>query len=718
MYKYQFILLFFFLPIKSFPQQGFHQAQNLKVTKDGVLLKNAWAGGVNAPQLSPIDLNNNGIMDLMVFDRNGNQLNCFTNNGTYGTIDYNYEPEYNQKFPELNDWVLLRDYNCDGKNDIFTSHNGAINVYKNTSIGSELRFTFTGTILTDRGFGTTNLYVGSVDIPHIGDIDYDGDLDVLTFNIMGDQVEWHKNESMETYGTCDSLYFKLEDRCWGNFSENFSDNSISLNHCSEMRLNNSNRSGMHSGSTLTAIDLTGNSSYDLLIGDVSYNNVVMLKNEGNLENALMVELDDAYPNNSESIDLQKFPASFYFDVDNDNRKDLIVSPNSNRGLQDLKNIWFYKNNSNNTAVNLELVSKNAIVDEMIDVGTAAHPVFFDYNDDGLMDLIISNEHFMNDEGGLSSQLTLYKNTGSKHQPEFEWVSNDYAQLGNLNIKQNLRPTFGDLNNDGNHDMLVGNSEGKIHYFDNIPYNEVSDFFLSEYNYANIDVGSYASPYLFDLDEDDDLDLLIGNRQGKIIHYENKGTVFEPNFVLVNETFGNIDLSDSTYKTGYTTPIVVKHHQDFELYVGTEKGKVHHYTGIKNNLFDTFNEIQDTTLLYSKVKRVAPAIYDLNKDGSNDMLLGIYTGGVHLLWGSPFQEIQTNQLDIQPLSIQPNPSRGNIHLKYGEKISKIEVFGTEGKLYYTAFDREKIDLSNLNKGIYILKAETSSKKNLRTKICIY
>jgi len=51
--------------------------------------------------------------------------------------------------------------------------------------------------------------------PAMADIDNDGDLDLLTFFGLGSYVEYHKNLSVEKYGTCDSLDFILTDKCWG-----------------------------------------------------------------------------------------------------------------------------------------------------------------------------------------------------------------------------------------------------------------------------------------------------------------------------------------------------------------------------------------------------------------------------------------------------------------------------------------------------------------------
>ncbi|PDH46221.1 MAG: hypothetical protein CND86_05285 [Bacteroidetes bacterium MED-G21] len=705
------------LSFEILAQQGFKQSQDLVVKKNGVELLNPWAGGANVPQFSPIDLNADNVLDLMIFDKNGDQINCFINHGTEGLIDYHYAPEYNLRFPKLEDWVLLRDYNCDNKMDIFTSYNGGIRVYKNTSIDEELNFQLIGTILTDRGSGPTNLYVSSVDIPHIGDIDYDGDLDILTFTIIGSHVEWHKNNSVEFFGTCDSVNFELEDECWGDFSENFSDNSVTLYDCEKSKNSANSIETRHSGSTLTALDLNNDSYFELLLGDITFDNIVMLENSASSENALMINQDTAFPNYSESVNLSRFPAAYYFDFDNDSKKDLIVAPNGNNVSHNFENIWFYKNQSNDESVNLNLIARNALLDQMIEVGSGAHPVFFDYNNDDLIDIIVANYGYYTESGNYNSQLALYENIGSHSNPEFEWVTDDYSDLGTLNFENNIIPTFGDLDSDGDEDMIVGDSNGKIHLLKNIFYNDASNFFIDEIEYFDIDIGSFASPFLIDLDRDGDLDLIIGSRQGQIFYYNNEGSPSEPNFVLANEQFGNINLTDSIYGTAYTTPTIIDGESGYELFVGTEKGPMYHYTNIDDNLEGSFEEISDTIILYSKGIRSAPAVYDLNNDGWNDMLLGIYTGGVHLLWGGN-TDISIPETASNQIKIYPNPSEGIIQLDYNESLSYIEVYNIEGKLSFKGPAKKTIDLSHLESGFYFVKIRTKTNESLHTKICIY
>jgi len=162
-------------------------------------LKYAWAGGLNSCQFCAIDLNLDGINDLLVFDRHGNRKLTFINSGTLNTIDYIFSPEYAKKLPECQNWIITTDYNCDGKEDIFTYSMGGIRVYKNVS-DTSLRFQLVTDML--KSFYYTS-YIGilvtSVDYPAIADLDDDGDLDILTFFGLGSYVEYHKNLSMEKF---------------------------------------------------------------------------------------------------------------------------------------------------------------------------------------------------------------------------------------------------------------------------------------------------------------------------------------------------------------------------------------------------------------------------------------------------------------------------------------------------------------------------------------
>ena len=103
-----FSLLLFFVAISSNAQLQYHFNQEVPVVQGSSASTMAWAGGLNAGQYNAIDLDNDGIQDLMIFDRDNNKPLTFLSDGA----KYNYAPEFEHLFPEgLENWALLRDYN-------------------------------------------------------------------------------------------------------------------------------------------------------------------------------------------------------------------------------------------------------------------------------------------------------------------------------------------------------------------------------------------------------------------------------------------------------------------------------------------------------------------------------------------------------------------------------------------------------------------------------
>ncbi|RZK52387.1 MAG: VCBS repeat-containing protein, partial [Hymenobacter sp.] len=93
-----------------------------KVVQGADTLAQPWAGGLNTPQFSPIDLDGDGQLDLYAFDRETNRNYTFLNvAATGGGRRYQLAPDYAAAFPaDLQSWALLRDYDCDGRADLFT----------------------------------------------------------------------------------------------------------------------------------------------------------------------------------------------------------------------------------------------------------------------------------------------------------------------------------------------------------------------------------------------------------------------------------------------------------------------------------------------------------------------------------------------------------------------------------------------------------------------
>ena len=69
-----------------------------------------------------------------------------------------------------------------------------------------------------------------------------------------------------------------------------------------------------------------------------------------------------------------------------------------------------------------------------------------------------------------SYIESYINIGTQQNPIFSKSSNDFQNISTLINDINLIPSFGDLDNDGDLDAIIGDYSGKLHYLENISSN--------------------------------------------------------------------------------------------------------------------------------------------------------------------------------------------------------------------------------------------------------
>ncbi len=81
-------------------QMQMFQRLSAPISKNGAALELPFTGGLNNPQFNPADLNNDGIEDLVIFDRGGNVILTFVNRGIAGETSYDFVPEYACLFPK------------------------------------------------------------------------------------------------------------------------------------------------------------------------------------------------------------------------------------------------------------------------------------------------------------------------------------------------------------------------------------------------------------------------------------------------------------------------------------------------------------------------------------------------------------------------------------------------------------------------------------------
>lgn len=721
--------------------QRFDRADSIPVSENGSPLRNPWAGGINFPCINSVDVNGDGIKDLFIFDKHNFRNTVYLNNGSTNYRNaWTYAPSYNDKFPVIRQWVIMFDYNCDGKEDLFTLSStsfAAMAVYRNDyTPGTGLQWTLITDYLDESYFNLRqNIFVNGVSLPAFSDIDNDGDMDILGYNSLPDgRIAFHKNYSMEDYGRCDSLDFKYETACYGNFQLLIGgSNQVGCFHCpcrqgrpmESDQVNDalpSYESPSYDQSLAAPLDDTisgififdndGDGDKDLIIGDIASFNSLLVTDSGTVSSAEMGSQDVAFPSYDVPADFDGFHYHSYFDVDNDGLKDLVVCPNFNENIHGM---WFYKNNGTNDAPVFEYIQKSFLQETMIEVGENAAPALFDYDADGLLDLMVGYDEFVNGPNTHKVSMRYYKNVGTNISPAFDLIDSDVSTISQFNFTSPLVPTFGDLDGDGDKDLILGLGDGRLAYFTNTGGAGNPSNFNYVSLYMGIDVGRIATPQIYDLNNDGLNDLIVGEQSGFVNYFKNTGTA---NFAIFDtsqavDTLGCIVIQAAGNTDGFIVPFAYDSLGSQRLLVANEDGLIYKYDGIDGNLggcFHNYGFVSDTAESNRNKFNITVSGGDLNGDGLIDLVIGQSTGGVQVRY-------QHNGLISVPeleaakpsMEVYPSPANTNLHLKFynlsGSQNSIVRLYNSTAILVEEKFvsgNESEIQTASFANGIYFLQ----------------
>lgn len=711
-----FLLLF--LPGFASAQFLYEMDQSIPVTGAGSLaLKYPWSGGLNAVQINTLDLNHDAKEDLVIFERMGDHVLTFLQEDG----EYVYAPDYEVLFPSgITNWLLLRDFNGDGRKDIFTGDAIGVKVYLNkTQAGQALTWQpflfFNGTsksplLLTEK---TTKvpLQMSYDDLPSIADADGDGDLDIFSMDFPGaSRIEFHKNLSMENYGTLDSLDFKRVNANWAGVREC---------GCGEFAFNaavcsTGGRENHAGGKSLFAFDADDDGDLDLLFAEAECDQLFLFENESGDSDPNNAVINSAVPY-PETFSMINFPSPYREDVDFDGIKDLIISPNLFFREFDETNfkqsVWFYKNTGTNAEPEYAPVNKSFLQGDMLDVGDNAVPAFFDVDNDGDQDMFIGcyiNQHY------AAASVYFFENTGSATEPRFEFVTDDYRTLSTLG-HVSIKPTFADMNGDAKIDFVYTAQTGattQLYYILNTG-TAAADF-----------SGSITTPGFelawrdenvtpVDIDLDGRTDLIVGALNGALNYYKNTGTASTPVFTLEEENY--LTLSPTVLRQ---TPSVaigdLNNDGKDELIYGDQTGKL--------TLISNFREAADasgsiTKIVYSNTLndytaqnlggRIWPTIASLYGFLKKEIITGNILGGIHIL-KNRYPTTGVSEETTDPvIKVYPNPAFSHQRLTVEvDTPAEFQIFSVLGQaigksVWLQASEPFNPAVAQL-KGVYVLR----------------
>ncbi|WP_125061175.1 cadherin-like domain-containing protein, partial [Aphanothece sacrum] len=267
-------------------------------------------------------------------------------------------------------------------------------------------------------------------------------------------------------------------------------------------------------------------------------------------------------------------APTFADIDGDGDLDAFVG-------ERYGNTVFYRNTGTGSAPSFTLEATNPF--GLTDVGNNSAPTFADIDGDGDLDAFV---------GELFGNTRFYRNTGTGSAPSFTLEATN--PFGLTDVGNNSAPTFADIDGDGDFDAFVGNSYGNTIFYRNTGTGSAPNFTLEATNpFGLTDVGILAKPTFADIDGDGDLDAFVGELFGNTIFYRNTGTGSAPNFTL--EATNPFGLTDVGY---VATPTFadIDGDGDLDAFVGETFGNTlffENISGVKATLSDT---AEDTAII--------------------------------------------------------------------------------------------------------------------------
>jgi hypothetical protein len=725
---------------------GFEYQPAAKVVHGTDTLRHAWAGGMNTPQLSNIDLNADGQQDLFAFDRESSRSYTFLNVASGTGRRWQYAPQYESLFPEgLYGWVLLRDYDCDGRPDLFTDMGGDIRVFRNvpgtrglpsfTLASNQLRFAI--------GTADSNIAVGGYNMPALQDVNGDGKLDIMTYDFSASRtMELYLNTSPGTCGG--ALMFRQETNYWGNVV------SCSNIGCAMYQPQGAPqcvayRRPLHTpGHNVLLLDLDGDGDQDLLDGLDNCPELVRLINQGNATTANFpgAGITSSFPA-ANPVRIDVFPAAYSVDTNFDGRADLVIAPNMLDNRADLvsmrNSVRLYDNTAASGAPVFAYNANGFLQNDMIDVSEAAAPTFGDISGDGLPDMLIGN--LANKVNGVyRSSLTYYQNVGTRTNPIFKLITEDYLGLAATEYL-GIKPALVDLNRDGALDLVFSawyQSSGNLFFLLNTAtasqpaaYNLAS---LSNFvgrgpaGSGNLPYYRYDRPCFTDVDNDGYVDLLIGTNEIRepgmsLRYFRNLGqSNLASTFELVNNDFGHIrDMGDRPVNL---SPVVADFDGDGQpdLVTSDNSGTLRFFSNYRSQ---GASFVERTNLLYNNVTgrldvsrlgnaglhvNTNLAAADLNNDGKPELFVGMEAGGI-MSYATRSNILTTHAEAARALalSVYPNPATttATVETATPTRLTLLDLTGRSLRQDATSQRHHSLDLNGLAAGLYLVRAEAAN-----------
>jgi len=533
-------------------------------TYDGEVVPGLYLGGLNWTHPALGDLDGDGDLDLLVGERAGH-LVLYRNRGSATSPDWQYDTsDFAGVAADWWAYPALGDVTNDSVPDLFVgADDGTVSItYSGGTPGAP---TWSDT-------PDVSLPAGTNAAPTLDDLDGDGDLDLLVGHEGG--TVYH----FENTGTPATPAWTQRTANYGGISE--------------------------AGDWLqpALVDLDGDADRDLLVGLCGQ--LVWYRRGGSASNPTWTRVASD-PIGYGGGSCATSPAAGDWDGDGD--KDLVVG--EHWGV-----LRFFNGGPPAWA--------EQTFSFPFDLAGDSAPALADWDDDGDLDLLLGQAH---------GNVYQYTNVGSATDPD--WQPDDVLLTLSGPNHPHAFPTFADIDGDDDYDLFIGEggwqsetgAGGNIHYYRNEGTPGSPNWILSTTHFLGMDVGGWSTPVFVDIDSDNDLDLFIGDEEGTLTFVENTGSATSPGWASPVHPYAGLNLGSHSAPSF----LDVDEDGDLDMLVGLESGSLAYVrnTGTVNSpawkLVSTVHPDIDVG------EYATPAAADVDGDGSADLLIGDVDGGLNL-----------------------------------------------------------------------------------------
>ena len=534
-----------------------------------------FTGGTEFSKPTLVDIDDDSDFDLFIVNGDGN-IHFYQNDGNAYIPSWSFITENYGGILAYRK-LTFTDIDADGDYDLFFGNNNQISYYQNDGDSSN-------PIWHEITQQYASILADSFLSPAFTDIDKDGDYDLFVAERDGN-IHYYQNDGnsnspiwilkTESYqkillDRIDSISFVDidadgdQDLFIGDNSKNsiiFYRNDLSTPSSNWLYIDNKHNDLQGNGCCLRLdfADIDGDGDLDAFAGSHWIMNLYI--NLGTPNMAIWSLSKMKFP----IIDLNGYASPNFVDIDNDGDNDMF-SGNVHG------NIFYYPNIGNQKSPIWDI--SNIIMSLPWTNHPSSFPEFVDIDNDNDFDLFIGEGGWDNNYTG-GGKIHFYRNDGTINEPKWTFVTEQYNEI---DVGAYSVPRFVDIDNDNDYDLFVGNKEGKLIFFRNNGSATNPIWGKAVENYALIDVGEYSAPEFFDIDNDNDYDLFIGEYNGSIYYYKNIGSSHIPNWKFITPIFKGIDVG----KHSVPTFVNIDDNLKIDLFVGEEKGGIRYFENVYDN----------------------------------------------------------------------------------------------------------------------------------------